>query len=193
MTPTSIPRETLVACDMAELTMVPVCDNDDYELIVIKGQSASQVNFATSVRARKLEEWEPDLDDSIYKALHGVNDAGFWLANKDADTASIRWPSSWVGQSAAGAGLSSGRAYRRPSEMLFEEAERKTTRPQDLAQFEAFARKACRSPELAYLAMMALMYRQTKDLTVLAKFSEARSTIQGHLDAIDEILGSPGE
>jgi hypothetical protein len=60
---------------------------------------------------------------------------------------------------------------------------------EDLDQFESFARKAANSPELAYLTMMALLYRQTKDKRVMALFSESRAKVQGHLGAIDKILG----
>ena len=65
-------------------------------------------------------------------------------------------------------------------------------KPQDIAEFEAFARKAANSPELAYLTILALAYRHTKDPTLIARFSESRMKVQGHLDAIDQILGSPG-
>jgi hypothetical protein len=59
-------------------------------------------------------------------------------------------------------------------------------------EFEAFARKAAMSPEMAYLTIMALLYRQTKNPNVLKKFMESRQKVSGYLSAIDQILGSPG-
>ena len=57
-----------------------------------------------------------------------------------------------------------------------------------LANFDLFARTMCKSPELAYLAIMAMAVRQNpKDATVRAKYDEVRGTIQGHLNAIDNI------
>lgn len=63
---------------------------------------------------------------------------------------------------------------------------------EDIDNFEAFARKAAMSPELSYLTMMAMLYRQTRDPRALAKFTDSRMKVQAHLDAIDKILGSPG-
>ncbi len=64
---------------------------------------------------------------------------------------------------------------------------------QGVVNFEAFARKMANSPELAYLTIMALFYRQTKDAYALSKFADSRQRVEGHLSAIDKILGSPGD
>jgi hypothetical protein len=45
----------------------------------------------------------------------------------------------------------------------------------------------CKSPELAFLAIMAMAVRQNPDPKVRAKYDEVRATIQGHLNAIDNI------
>lgn len=185
-TATSIDHEKLVQCDVSELK-VPTYTDD---LIRLTGASASQITFAAQMRNKKLEEWGPDLPVHVLNALRGISDGTWWLANKDKDSSNIGWPQSWTDAKRNRTSPPPGQSS------LFEQSHKKAVDGvfdaggnSPLGQFEAFARKACQSPELSYLAMMALMYRQTKDATILAKFKEARDRVQGHLDAIDEILG----
>ena len=190
-TATSGYHEKLVHADFTELTSVPPYDGGE-ELIALKGASSSQVTFATQMRTKKLLEWQPDLPKNVYAALLGVADSTWWLANQSKDSANIGWPQSWVG---------SKRNQTQPElgqPSLLQESRDAVAKAapvpaQDIDEFDQFARKACQSPELSYLTMMAFLYRQTKDKRILAKFMEVRRKVDAHLDAIDNILGSPGE
>lgn len=191
-TATSGSHEKLIEADFTELKSLPPYDGGS-ELIALKGASSSQVTFATSIRTRKLGEWGPDLPAGVEEALRGIADATWWLANQHKDSSNIGWPQSWVG----GERNQSRPELSQPS-LLQESRQRVAAATNglvpagDIEQFDQFARKACQSPELSYLAMMALLYRQTKDKRVLAKFTEVRSRVAGHLDAIDNIIGSTG-
>lgn len=200
-TATSGYHEKLVHADFAELVSVPPYDGGE-ELIALKGASPAQVTFATQTRTKKLLEWQPDLPKNIYDALLGIADATWWLANQAKDSSNIGWPQSWVGRPRNQTQPELGQ----PSSLRNKDRElaegygagpatlAKFTIPTgDLEQFDSFARKVCQLPDMAYLTMLALLYRQTKDGRVLAKFVESRRKIDGYLDAIDNILGSPGE
>lgn len=189
-------HEPLVHCDVEELKVPEYLD----DLIALKGASAAQATFASNMRTKKMAEWKPDLPVHIFNALKGIADATWWLANQSADSSNIGWPKSWasvsrnpsqpeLGQPASSAKQSRERLMNAPGG---QPGDARNVPSNDIEQFDAFARKACQSPELAYLTMMAFLYRQTKDPKVLAKFTEARRKIDGHLDAIDNILGSPG-
>jgi hypothetical protein len=187
MNATSGFHEPLVHCDESELKL-PECTG---ELIALKGASASQTSFAANVRNKKLAEWAPDLSPKIMAALRGIADATWWLANQDKDSSNIGWPKSWTAvEELRQSELGQPSSVNRSRERVLGQP---PVPASDLEQFELFARKACQLPEMAYLTMMALLYRQTKDPNVLVKFREARRRVDGHLDAIDNILGSPGE
>jgi hypothetical protein len=217
---TSRMHENLVQCDVSSLN-VP-----DYNgaLCALKSESPKQISFADSVRTDKMREWRADLPGDVYAAIRGIDDATWWLANKDNDSTTIKWPKSWVaplpeppataapaprvapspdlqerlanlrrplGQPAK---PSPAQAQAPPAQAPPAQAPPAQAPPafngisdDQAANFEAFARKACRSPELAYLTIMALRYRQTRDQRVLAKFQEARKAVAGHLEAIDRL------
>lgn len=192
--PTSEPHEKLVTCDVTELRPPPF---ESLGFIILTGASEAQISFAKKVRYDKYPEWKADLPAPVYDALRGIADATWWLANKDKDSANIGWPTSWTN----GLRNRASSTDSQPTLNLADSREKVATgfeetmppnqkRAEALSEFEAFARKVCQSPELSYLAMMAMMYRHGKDPTVLAKFKEAREKIQGHLDAIDKIVGN---
>lgn len=193
-TPTSGFHEPLERADFSELTTVPVYDSDD--LILLEGRSEAQEGFADSVRDKKLREWQADLPKNVYNALCGIRDATWWLANQHKDVSAIGWPASWLGKdrnrTPAGAGQPSSlreRAAQAPAA-----SEEPVLVPNaDLEQFDKFARKVCNSPEMAYLTMMALLYKQTGDKRVLAKFQDVWKTVHGHLEAIEAIINSVSE
>jgi hypothetical protein len=159
-------------------------------LIELEGQTTAQVSFAKGVRLKKLKEWSPDLPARALRSLYGIADATWWLANLDNSSASIGWPASWVDE-----GYQPPKPQRRtPPAAIQEQMDglspqppARKSPPTDIDKFDAFARKACQSPELAYLTMMALLFRQTQDAGARAKFQEVRAKIQDHLDAIDQI------
>jgi len=192
---TSEPHEPLVKCDVSELNPPPFPTTS---FIILVGASEAQISFASKTRTTKFTEWRRDLPGHITASLRGISDATWWLANKDNDSANIGWPTSWTNGLRNRASSTDSQPTLNLAESRekvangFEQAHGPTPTPKRadaLNQFEAFARKVCNSPELSYLAMMALMYRRSKDQVILEKFREARSKIQGHLDAIDEILG----
>lgn len=183
MAATSFLHERLVHCDVSELHNVPSYDE---ALIVLKG-SPQQVSWAVKVRAEKLEEWQPDLPENIQKALKGIADATWWIANRSKDSSNIGWPKSWAEAAAcppSQLGLPNRSALNGCKGKVIGAAQ-----AGDVEEFDQFARKVCRSPELSYLTMMALLYRQTKDAAVAKKFQQTRETINGHLNAIDDIFG----
>ena len=189
-TATSGTHEKLIEADFTELKSLPPYDGGD-ELIALKGQSPSQVTFATSIRTKKLGEWVSDLPANVEAALRGVADATWWLANQHKNSSNIGWPQSWIGSE-----RNQNRSTPSQPSLLQESREQLNSTINaiptgDIEQFDLFARKACQSPELAYLTMMALLFRQTKDKRVLAKFTEVRRKVGGYLDAIDNIIGSP--
>lgn len=196
--PTSLHHEKLIQCDVSELRNAPPYESEDW--IALRGASASQVSFAASVRKRKMTEWLTDLPTQIGKALGGIDDSTWWLANQNEDSASIRWPGSWkTGKAEVVSGSPPVQAPSRSREEkrreLFEgyggSAVPPSEKAQNVEEFEAFARKVCRSPELAYLTIMALFHRQTKDPRAQGKFTEARQAVNKHLAAIDQIFGNP--
>ncbi len=191
-TTTSGFHEKLVEADFTELVNVPPYDGGE-DLIALKGASPAQVTFATSVRTKKLIEWEPDLPSNVRLALLGIADATWWLANQHKDSSNIGWPQSWVGseRNQNRPTLSQPSLLQDSRQRLAAAAANGTIPVGDIEQFDKFARSACQSPELAYLTMMALLYRQTKDKRVLAKFTDSRRKVGGYLDAIDNIIGSP--
>lgn len=191
---TSDPHEKLVACDVTELQPPPFPSNG---FIMLTGASEAQIAFAKKVRYDKFPEWKHDLPDNVASAVRGIADSTWWLANKDHDTANIGWPTSWT----TGLRNRASSLDSQPTLNLADSREKVANgfegtmpptqkRNEALNEFEAFARKVCQSPELSYLAMMAMMYRHGRDPTILAKFKEAREKIQGHLDAIDKIVGT---
>jgi hypothetical protein len=184
-TPTAGIREPLVPVDVSELTVPQYLDD---MFIVIKAVSPAQLKFATQVRNKKMEEWQSDLPNSVWQALKGINDPGWWLANQHKDVANIGWPQSWVGPKRNQAQPELGQPPLLQENRDRSAAETGALLPvQDIEEFDQFARKACQSPELAYLTMMAFLYRQTKDERVKAKFQTVRERIDAHLDAIDKI------
>lgn len=193
--PTSDMHEKLVKCDVSDLH-VPTYDA--IALIPLVGATDAQVSFGKKVRSDKLGEWRPDLPGPVYEALKGIADATWWLANKDNDSSNIGWPLSWTNGLRNRASSNSSQPTLNLSDSRekvangFDEvapAPQTPRRAEALNDFDAFAKKVCNSPELSYLAIMALMYRNGKDPAILEKFTQARERIQGHLDAIDNIIG----
>lgn len=186
-------HEKLVQCDVAELK-VPACEFFQDDMIPLKGASSAQTTFAASVRIKKMAEWKPDLPMNVLKGLSGVADATWWLANQQKDAAAIGWPESWVAiEESRQPEL--GQLSPPPPASLNEARDRvlgiKPLMSKEIEEFDAFAKMACRSPEMSYMTMMALLYRQTKDPAVLAKYNEARRKVAGYIDGIETILGIP--
>jgi len=186
--------EPLVQCDVTLLVNVPA--KPSAMPVISGGKSAAQDKYGRDMRQAKLQEWRPDLPENIYNGLLSITDPTWWIANKDADASEIKWPESWTElrnrQSTARPAPPQGKTLCQ----VFEEEERakavngcspKLIR--DIQQFESFARKAAMSPELSYLTILALVYRQVKDPRVLALFRESRERIEGHLAAINQIIG----
>ena len=163
--------------------------------------SDAQIRWAESLRDKLLDEWESDLPHEVVDAVCTITDATWWIANKDAEAGEIKWPRAWAEKQQRLAPI--GRngpapAYRPPppiapppapsprSSAPKPEAPRQV-RQESVDNFEQFARTMCKSPELAYLALMAMAVRQNNDPKVRAKYDEVRATIQGHLAAIDRI------
>jgi hypothetical protein len=176
--------ERLHQCDVSRLVRLPYTDQVKAATLV---GTPKQVYSGNRLRTALLEDWESDLPDPVYRALLTITDATFWFANTDLPSSEIKWPESWLApddplvaaapsaQSPVGAKLSAeSAAVLRPG-------------GHDIEEFERYARKAAMSPELAYLTMMALLYRQTRDERVLAFFRTSREKVQAHLDAIDKI------
>lgn len=193
--PTSDMHERLVKCDVSDLHPPAY---DALGFIPLVGATDAQVSFAKKTRGDKYQEWKADLPENILLALKGIADATWWLANKDNDSANIGWPLSWTN----GLRNRASSEDSQPSLNLTESREKVVNgfrdtapapqtprRTEALNDFDAFAKKVCNSPELSYLAIMALMYRNGKDPAILEKFTQARERIQGHLYAIDNIIG----
>jgi hypothetical protein len=193
MPATSTRHETLTPCDVSDLKNVPEYAEPDW--IALHGASPSQVSYGANVRARKMTEWEPDLPKNVWNALRGVDDATWWLANQNNDSSNVRWPQSWVPGTPRNPGPppTTGQRDLPPARdknrELLEGYGAGAVKLHDLEQFEKFALKACRSPELSYMTIMALLFRQTRDERVKELFTKAREAVQNHLDAIDNILG----
>ncbi len=204
-----------VFCDVTELCNLPPRPR---EWPKINGTSKRQIDFGESCRTTCLKRWKPDLPGPVYSALETIADAGWWIIHKNVEADSIGWPAQWTkgeeppvaqgnGQpiefQCPGCGVSrTNKAHcevpycphymPKPfTESVHDPLFTPPTEPQ-VVEFETFARKAAMSPEMAYLTIMALFYRQTKNPTVLKKFMESRQKVSGYLDAIDQILGSPG-
>lgn len=164
-----------VFCSPADLVNLPTEVVDRWPEL---SGSAEQASFAGRTRFRKYAEWIGRLPPEVLQAIKSITDSGWWIANADATSATIGWPEEWVAPSRNLAPPASGQP----------DSPKQVCAPQDLDNFEAFARKAAMSPELAYLTIMALLYRQTKDPKVLKKFTESRERVDGHLAAIDKIV-----
>lgn len=199
-----------VSCDVAELHHLPPKPK---QWPIVKGKSESQVEFGDLCRTRCLKRWKPDLPGPAYGALETIADSGWWISHKDREADNIGWPAQWskgeepsdepVEFECPGCGVArTNKAHcevphcphfmPKPfTESVHSPLFTPPTEPQ-VVEFETFARKAAMSPEMAYLTIMALFYRQTKNPTVLKKFIESRQKVSGYLDAIDQILGSPG-
>ena len=184
-------HEALVNCDIEQLTKVP--PYTETEWMALRGASANQVSFAASVRTKKMAEWKPDLPPLVFQALCGIADATWWLANQRNDSSSIGWPKSWTGSvnSADQSELPAVAPANQGRDKVLERVAAAVPAT-DFEQFEQFARRVCQMPDMAYLTMLTLLYRQTRDDRLLARIAESRRKIDGYLDAIDNILGSPG-
>lgn len=199
-------------CDTTQLVNLPGTVLREWP--TLDGQSPKQISFGTSARAGRLAKWRPDLAPEVGNALLYITDSGWWIKHLEAEVEDIAWPEQWISGDfecpRCGCSRTASETIKcpnpecptnreprqpelgsRPGKLM--EASVPPLKPQDLTEFEAFARKAAMFPELAYLTMMALLYRQTKSPVILQKFIESRRKVQGHLDAIDKILGSPGE
>jgi hypothetical protein len=184
--------ERLIHCDVTALTNIPEYQSRPSELT----GTPRQIAWADSLRDECRDRWKHDLPAPVFDALAAIDDSTWWIANKDAEASEIKWPESWTE-------LRNRQPTARPAPpqgktlcQVFEEEERaKATNGcspkliRDIQQFESFARKAALSPELSYLTIMALVYRQVKDPRVLALFRESRERIEGHLAAINQIIG----
>lgn len=186
-------REKLVHCDVQELKNVPVYEETAW--IALKG-TPGQVSFGGSVRTRKLDEWRPDLPQNIYRALTGIADATWWLANQKAESSDIGWPQSWVAVEEPRQPdlLSQPSSLNDSRSKVISAVPNTTNRPipsAEIEKFGEFAKMACRSPEMSYMTMMALLYRQTKDPRVLQMYRDARAKVDGYISGIEQILGIP--
>jgi hypothetical protein len=190
MPATSQMREKLVHCDVQELKCVPVYEETAW--IALKG-TAGQVSFAGSIRTKKLDEWRPDLPQHVWKALTGIADATWWLANQKAESSDIGWPQSWVAVEEPRQPdlLSQPSSLNEARSKVIGALPAKPIPSEDIEKFEAFAKMACRSPEMSYMTMMALLYRQTKDPRVLQMYRAARDKVDGYISGIEQILGIP--
>jgi len=175
----------LVFCDTMELVNLPV--GGSQRNVPLLGQSAAQIKFGANMRDKLLTQWKPDLPENVYFALVNLADATWWIANQEAESVGdIKWPKRWTNGTTSKPQVGAPP----PSVRKAVEAHQQIVNEIDLATFDEFARKVCRSPELSYLTMMALVYRQTKDPKILAKFEEASENVSKHLNGILKILGT---
>lgn len=205
--------ERLVQCDTSHLVRVPVPRGE--ALAVLQGVSASQIKFGSNMRAKKMPEWSPDLPDIVYEGLRTITDSTWWIANQNADTSEIKWPVSWLaptdplakappaqGQTLAEVFANEERrnpAATQLNQKLNDESNRLVTQSEQRAmasltnvtEFDAFARKVANSPDQAYLTILALAYRATKDDRLLNLYDAASQRINGTLHAINVIAGEP--
>jgi hypothetical protein len=54
-----------------------------------------QVAYALTVRAGMLRRLRDALSPDAYRALRGIADAPWWLANRDRPAEALRWPATW--------------------------------------------------------------------------------------------------
>lgn len=192
MPATSGQREKLVHCDVSELKNVPDYDGEWIALI----GTAGQCSFGASIREKKLLEWRPDLPENIANALCGISDSTWWIANQHKDSSDIGWPQSWVAVEEPRQPdlLSQPSTLKDSRSKVIAAAPAANGKPipsEEIEKFDAFAKMACRSPEMSYMTMMALLYRQTKDPRVLQLYRAARDKVDGYIDGIEKILGIP--
>lgn len=221
--------ETLIQCDVSELTNLPAPGSRARLFGTVK-----QTSWATNLREALTQEWKPDLPAEVFNALWQIEDATWWLANKDAAASEIKWPESWVGRNrtAARPAPPQGKTLM---EVFAEEDRKMNGKPvsqtcqeqmqtelerrrklgpvgvineaaqetwaereeaaraslQDIEQFKLFCAKMSKSPELAYLTMLALGYRATRDPQLHSLYEQERTRLDGHIHAITTICG-PG-
>lgn len=183
--------EKLVHCDVSDLTSLPEYRDRPVDLT----GTPRQIAWADSLRDECRDRWKHDLPPEVFDALAHISDSTWWIANKDAETSDIKWPESWLGQRNRQATTrpvqtSQGRTLVEVFDQ--EEREKNGRLPatlENVENFIKFAAKAAQSPELAYLTILALAYRNTKDERILARWNESRERVHDHLKAISDIIG----
>lgn len=79
-----------------DMTKVPVCNPQD-NLPPLKGAvSERQRDYAMNMRAMLIHKAESRLDPVLFAAMRQIQDAGFWMGNKDRAVTELRWPKEWV-------------------------------------------------------------------------------------------------
>ena len=63
-------------------------------LPALKGASDKQVLFGEKCRAEMLLR-VTSLEQSLWSAIQTIDDATWWIANRDKSVASIHWPHTW--------------------------------------------------------------------------------------------------
>lgn len=64
--------------------------------------TTKQVEWATKVRADMLARIERVIDMATFRAMRGIADASWWIANREATTLrQVRWPSAWYHEEAS--------------------------------------------------------------------------------------------
>jgi hypothetical protein len=58
--------------------------------------SGRAVDFAAAVRRGRLAVWRGHLPAAIYEAIKTIDNAGWWLSNRDARADGIKFPASWA-------------------------------------------------------------------------------------------------
>lgn len=54
-----------------------------------------QVAYAENVRAAMVRRLNAVLSPDAFRAMRGIEDATWWISNKDREADAIRWPSGW--------------------------------------------------------------------------------------------------
>jgi hypothetical protein len=222
--------EKLIQCDVSDLTNLPQPGSRARLFGTLK-----QTSWATNLREALMEQWKPDLPAEVFNALWQIEDATWWLANKDAAASEIKWPESWVNGRNRATGQAPPQGKTLMEVFAMEEAKKNGGKPvsqtcqeqiqtelerrrklgpvgvineaaaegwaereeaaraslQDIEQFKLFVAKMSKSPELAYLTMLALGYRATRDPQLHRLYEQERERLDGHVNAITTICG-PG-
>lgn len=63
-----------------------------------------QVAFARTVRAEMLRGLQEALSPDAYRAMRGIADASWWIANKGRKAEDLRWPADWFVPDASACG-----------------------------------------------------------------------------------------
>jgi hypothetical protein len=173
--------EKLIQCDVSHLVRLPATGGRPSRLL----GTEKQVHWAMKLRGELAEAWKPDLPVGVFKALFAIEDATWWIANCGVESAHIKWPTSWL---APDDKLLA--EVRPPSAPTARQRSLLDDLPSgDVEAFQEFAIKMARNPGFAYLTILALAYRATKDERIFALLVEARERQNEHLKAIETLAG----